>query len=220
VPFLDPWYTGSDVLDLWPRRRTTMDATPTRTHTKETITLRLIGHEGLRYGRCPVTFGVPFADGASRRGAAVRLVDENGSPIPTQTQCLATWDRELEYVKRLLVDAQVDLGEGWARDLTLEYPADAPPPEPEQQVCVKEEGEYLRVDTGAMRLWIRRTFHQWQLPRRPDVFARRSFHWLLRTVPEPGQLPNSVFTRGERGDEAVVQPPCLPEVDWGNKYHV
>jgi len=50
--------------------------------------------------------------------------------------------------------------------------------------------------------------------------ARRSLNWLLRTVPEPGRLPNSVFTRGERGDEAVVQPPCLPEVAWGNKYHV
>ena len=50
--------------------------------------------------------------------------------------------------------------------------------------------------------------------------AGRSLNWLLRTVTKPGRLPNSVFTRGERGDEAVVQPPCLPDVAWGNKYHV
>ena len=50
--------------------------------------------------------------------------------------------------------------------------------------------------------------------------AERSLNWLLRASPEPGRLPNSVFTRGERGDEAVVQAPTLPEVAWGNKYHL
>lgn len=50
--------------------------------------------------------------------------------------------------------------------------------------------------------------------------AERSLNWLLRASPEPGRLPNSIFTRGERGDEAVVQAPTLPEVAWGNKYHL
>lgn len=168
-----------------------MSVTSSRTRTKKTIALRCIGREGLRYGRRPITLGIPFADGALRVGASVRLVDGNGSPIPVQTQCLATWHRDLEFVKWLLVDAQVDLCEGWARDLTLEYPADAPPPEPEQRVWVEEEGAYLRVDTGAMRLWIRRTFHEWQSPSRPDVFARCAVRteggWrdLLRGSPGP-----------------------------------
>jgi len=50
--------------------------------------------------------------------------------------------------------------------------------------------------------------------------ARRSLNWLLRTIPEPGRLPNFIATRGERGDEAVVHPACLPEVAWGNKYYL
>jgi hypothetical protein len=52
------------------------------------------------------------------------------------------------------------------------------------------------------------------------TLAEHSLNWLLRTVTVPGRLPNSVFTRGLRGDEAVVQPPCLPEVSWGNKYQL
>jgi hypothetical protein len=97
-------------------RRAMMNVTPIRIRAKETIALRCIGHEGLHYGHCPITFGIPFADGALRVGAAVRLVDGNGSPMPAQTQCLATWHRDLEYVKWLLVDAQVDLCEGWVRE--------------------------------------------------------------------------------------------------------
>jgi hypothetical protein len=50
--------------------------------------------------------------------------------------------------------------------------------------------------------------------------AERSLNWLLRTVPAPGRFPSSVYTRGEHGDEAFVQPPCLPEVAWGNKYQM
>ena len=40
--------------------------------------------------------------------------------------------------------------------------------------------------------------------------ARRSLNWLLRTQPEPGLIPMSVYTRGERGDEAHVQPADQP----------
>ncbi len=50
--------------------------------------------------------------------------------------------------------------------------------------------------------------------------ARRSLNWLLRTVTVPGRFPNRVYTRGEQGDEAFVQPACLPEVAWGNKYQM
>jgi len=50
--------------------------------------------------------------------------------------------------------------------------------------------------------------------------AERSLNWLLRTVPEPGMYPNTINTRGERGDEAHVQPPCYPTHRWGNLYYV
>ena len=36
--------------------------------------------------------------------------------------------------------------------------------------------------------------------------ARRSLNWVLRTQEKPGVFPISVFTRGERGDEAVIEP--------------
>lgn len=35
--------------------------------------------------------------------------------------------------------------------------------------------------------------------------ARRSLQWFLKTQPEPGNIPMSVYTRGERGDEAWVE---------------
>jgi len=50
--------------------------------------------------------------------------------------------------------------------------------------------------------------------------AGHSLNWLLRTVPEPGMYPNTIRTHGERGDEAVVQPPCYPDRRWGNLYYV
>jgi hypothetical protein len=37
--------------------------------------------------------------------------------------------------------------------------------------------------------------------------ARRSLNWVLRAIETPGTWPVSVYTRGERGDEAVVEPP-------------
>ena len=50
--------------------------------------------------------------------------------------------------------------------------------------------------------------------------AERSLNWLLRVASEPGKLPNAIHTMGEFGDEAVVQEHTLPEVAWGNKYHL
>jgi len=50
--------------------------------------------------------------------------------------------------------------------------------------------------------------------------AQRSLNWLLRAVRTPGWLPGSIYTRGPRGAEAVVDP----EIDAGsgacNTYYV
>ena len=56
----------------------------------------------------PITQGVPFADGVLPRHAPVRVVDCDGQILPTQSTCLATWDKDLRYVKWLLVDFQCD----------------------------------------------------------------------------------------------------------------
>ena len=50
--------------------------------------------------------------------------------------------------------------------------------------------------------------------------AERSLNWLLRTVRTPGLFPSSVFTRGPRGDEAVVDPDCPPGKGATNPSHV
>src|SRR5437870_4146156 len=46
--------------------------------------------------------------------------------------------------------------------------------------------------------------------RKYEDLARRSLNWFLRTQQSPGVFPTSVYTRGERGDEAVVVPSQNP----------
>jgi hypothetical protein len=58
----------------------------------------------------PITQGVPFADGELGRGAPVRVVEQDGRILPTQSSTLATWNSDLKYVKWLLVDFQCDSG--------------------------------------------------------------------------------------------------------------
>ena len=48
-------------------------------------------------------------------------------------------------------------------------------------------------------------FYQATGERRYFEPARRSVKWLLRTMPEPGKFAQSVYTAGERGDEAEVE---------------
>lgn len=50
--------------------------------------------------------------------------------------------------------------------------------------------------------------------------AKRSLTWLLRTQETPGILPVTVFTRGEMGDEAWVDPGGKPGVHIGAIYPV
>ncbi|MDA0335724.1 MAG: hypothetical protein O2782_11200, partial [bacterium] len=42
------------------------------------------------------------------------------------------------------------------------------------------------------------------------MLAERSLHWFLQALPKPGYYPVSLYTRGPRGDEAVVEPETPP----------
>lgn len=42
------------------------------------------------------------------------------------------------------------------------------------------------------------------------ALAERSLNWFLRALPQPGHYPVSLYTRGDRGDEAVVEPEVPP----------
>ena len=116
------------------------------------IKLGLSGGDGVRYRGCPVTQGLPFADGEFDSSFGARVVDRGGRPKPTQIAPLATWNRDLKYVRWLLLDFQADLEPGNHEELFLEYGPDVRPPECETPVRVEEEADRLRFDTGPMQL--------------------------------------------------------------------
>ena len=100
-----------------------------------------------------LTQGIPFADGALAAGTPVRLVDAEGQAHPTQATPLATWGADGQWVKWLLVDAQVPTG---VRDLRLECGPQAAPPAPGHAVSIADEGGRVVLDTGPLRLSLRR----------------------------------------------------------------
>ena len=59
-------------------------------------------------------------------------------------------------------------------------------------------------------LWTLLEVYQATWEERYGELARRSLNWLLRTLPRPADYPVSVYTRGPRGDEAVIEPPSGP----------
>ena len=129
------------------------------------IPLLLSGADGVDYAAWPVTQGIPFANGELERGTPVRVVDENGQPMPTQTQCLATWHLDQKYVKWLLVDFQADLQAGQRRRLHLEIGPEAKSPDCLHPVGVVRNEQFgitcFDIDTGALRLGLsQEQFHR------------------------------------------------------------
>ncbi len=100
----------------------------------------------------PITQGVPFADGDLKKGASVRVVDASGKTLPTQSSSMATWNKDLKYVKWLLVDFQADLRANQTEQFFLEYGPGVEAVTPEVGVKVTRSDERIRVDTGALRL--------------------------------------------------------------------
>jgi len=120
------------------------------------IALQLRGADDVDYAAWPVTQGIPFGDGNLESGTPVRVVDERGRPIPTQTRCLATWNADRRYVKWLLVDFQADMPAGQTRQLSLEAGPDAEPPAGPEPVTVTRNdrlgGEGFTINTGPLEL--------------------------------------------------------------------
>ena len=133
--------------------------------------IKLLGIENLDYVSYPITFGVPFADGVLENGTPVRIIDGSGKALPIQTQPLTLWNKDLKFVKWLLVDTQIDAHNG-ENELLLEYPAAEDSPKPEKQLNIKERDGMIAVDTGAMILYLKKNFYAWRQPNNPDAFAR------------------------------------------------
>ena len=123
------------------------------TDRRGTIPLIFDVPEAGRVAAVSLTQGIPFADGDLPAGAKVRLADGAGRLFPTQAAPLATWAADGRWVKWLLVDAQVP---GQVEGLRLEYGVDLEPVIPECPVTVEQRGSRIAVDTGALRLTLRR----------------------------------------------------------------
>jgi hypothetical protein len=129
-------------------------------HDVERIPVRLAGEPGVRYGREPLTFGVPFAEGAFPAGSALRCVTADGRELPLQIAVMATWKKDLKHVKWLLADVQADP----ARDgetVWLEAATAGPTGNP-APIAVSQADGLLRIDTGALRLTLRTDFPRWK----------------------------------------------------------
>ncbi len=176
------------------------------------IKLTIENHGGVDRKAWPITQGVPFADGDLERGTPVRAVSPDGKALPTQTTCLATWNRDLKYVKWLLVDFQADLGVDETREVYLEYGEGIESPEPVQEVRVEDSGEGVTIDTGALRLNVRKGS--------PDFLARCELRtedgWQDVLRGNPGPYLYMRNRSGEVYDSVTAAPdPRVVVEDWG-----
>ena len=176
------------------------------------IKLCVQGPEGIERRAWPVTQGVPFADGELERGAPVRVVGETGQIMPTQSLCLTTWRDDLRFVKWLLVDFQIDLPEGGAQDVYLEYGPRVAAAEPEQAIGVEQRDGRTRIDTGAMQVEFR--------PEDPDFLAacrvRTPKGWRDFLRGRPGPYLYMTDQRGESYDSFTAAPnPTITVEDAG-----
>lgn len=159
-------------------------------HDVERIPLRLAGEPGARYGAEPLTFGVPFAEGAFPSGSALRCVTADGRELPLQTAVMTTWKPDLQHVKWLLADLQADprrdgetvwleAGGGEVRACNrgtgfqpvagtdgLEARPTGESGNGEAKVAIPSiaiahAGGLLTIDTGALRLTLRTEFPRW-----------------------------------------------------------
>ncbi|MBI4244501.1 MAG: glycoside hydrolase family 127 protein [Planctomycetes bacterium] len=101
----------------------------------------------------PITQGIPFPDKDLERGAPVRVVDRKGNILPVQSACLATWDKDLRYVKWLLLDFQIDLKAHEISEVFVEYGRDVVESvQPQQPLRVDRKNENIIISTGSLIL--------------------------------------------------------------------
>jgi len=95
-------------------------------------------------GICPVTGGVPIAEGAAQPDAVFTLRDGQGKAVPLQTCVLAPWkDGSARWV---LLDFQCAPAAGGHLDYVLSWDAKEKPPQPAGAVACQEDqnGPVLR----------------------------------------------------------------------------
>lgn len=99
----------------------------------------------------PVTWGVPFAQGALRDPQKVRITDPDGVSLPLQTEALRRWpDGSVHW---LLLDF-VATGASANRAYTLTYGAEVTPVDAGPAMAIHQNQDAITVDTGAIRFTV------------------------------------------------------------------
>lgn len=99
----------------------------------------------------PVTFGVPFPDGALPSVDRARIVTGDGAPVPAQIETTATWRGPDGPVRWALVNTRLQRGEQYFVEYGSEVSRETP-----AGIELTERDDALIVDTGAMRATISR----------------------------------------------------------------
>lgn len=160
------------------------------------IPVRLAGEPGVRYGREPLSFGVPFADGTFPTGTALRCVTADGRELPLQTAVMTTWNKDLQHVKWLLADLQADpsrdgetvwleanspgtagsTGTAGSAGATTDAGGTGSPGGAGSAagfaIATTAANGLLTIDTGALRLTLRTAFDLWRHRECDSPFAR------------------------------------------------
>lgn len=102
--------------------------------------------------RSPVTFGVPFADGALASSEKARLVTADGTPVPADLRTTATWWREDGPVRWMLVSATLERDE----EYFIEYGTAVEAFEADG-MSVEETDDAVVIDTGPLQATVSKT---------------------------------------------------------------
>lgn len=117
------------------------------------IKLCIQGEPDKSYRKCPVTHGIPFADGEYKVGDKISLINAEGNMVPLQSRPLAYWDKDLQYVKWLLLDFQVEsFNQQDNAEWLLQYGDASPEVDFSDKIEISREGNILIIDTGAMQM--------------------------------------------------------------------
>jgi len=136
------------------------------------IKLTASGDRESAYKDQPVTIGIPLKEGSLKYEDLdeVTLTDEDGRPYRLQTQCTATWKNDLKDVKWLLADTIVSLKKGEEKGLYLNLNGDGEAAPSGQSISVTEEDDSYIINTGVMRVRLRKDFPIYSQPYAPDFF--------------------------------------------------
>ena len=123
----------------------------------------------------PISLGIPFAEG-QLKGPDSFGIQNNGSPVPVQTDVTARWDDG--SVKWMTTHFQPDLPGNRAHDMHFACEGSIAGSAPEQPVTVSEIPEGIEIDTGPLHVVCARNgfdlFHQVRLNGK-EVFGPGAF---------------------------------------------